>query len=154
MEILYTWKTKLFSKRFEIYQHDMLVGELKKEGWSRKVSGELNSRRIVFDTRGVFKYETGIIDPQGDITIGQVKYTNWKAKSTIFYQNKEYQWRFDNFLRSKWSVNNENGALIKYHSHAFTGAITSYTRDEILILIGFFIRNFLKQRSAEIAAAS
>jgi hypothetical protein len=63
-------------------------------------------------------------------------------------------WHFDSFLRSKWSITNENGPLIKYNSHAFTGTIISYTRDEILILTGFFIRNFLKQRSAGIAAAT
>jgi len=32
--------------------------------------------------------------------------------------------------------------------------IESYTTDEMLILSGFYIRNYLKQRSATIAAAS
>jgi hypothetical protein len=154
MEIQYNWKTRLFSNRFEIYQNDILKGELYKGGWSRKVIGELNTRRIIFETRGLFKYDTQIIDAQGEMTIGQIKYTSWKAKSTILYQNKEYKWQFDNFLRSRWSISNENGPVIKYHSNAFSGIITSYIRDEILILTGFYIRNFLKQRSSEIAAAS
>jgi hypothetical protein len=154
MEIQYNWKTKLFSRKFDIYQHEILKGELYKESWSRKVNGELNVRRVMFETKGIFKYETTIIDLQGEMTIGSIKFTNWKARSTILYQNKEYKWQFNNFLRSKWSVNDENGAIIRYHSHAFTGIISSYTRDEILILSGFYIRNFLKQRSAEIAAAT
>jgi len=154
MEIQYNWKTKLFSRKFDIYQHEILKGELYKENWSRKVNGELNIRRVMFETKGIFKYETTIIDLQGEMTIGNIKFTNWKAKSTISYQNKDYKWQFDNFLRSKWSVSDENGVIIRYHSHAFTGIIVSYTRDEILILAGFFIRNFLKQRSAEIAAST
>jgi hypothetical protein len=154
MEIQYNWKTKLFSKKFDIYQHEILKGELYKENWSRKVNGELNIRRVMFETKGVFKHETTIIDFQGDMTIGNIKFINWKAKSTISYQNKEYKWQFDNFLRSKWSVSDENGVIIRYHSNAFTGIIVSYTSDEILILTGFFIRNFLKQRSAEIAAST
>ena len=154
MEIQYNWKTKLFSKRFDIYQHEILKGELYKENWSRKVNGELNIRRVMFETKGIFKVETTIIDLQGDITIGNIKFTNWKAKSTISYQNKDYRWQFDNFLRSRWSISDENGAIIRYHSNAFKGIIVSYTRDEILILTGFFIRNFLKQRSAEIAAST
>jgi hypothetical protein len=154
MEIQYNWKTKLFSKKFDIYQHEILKGELCKENWSRKVNGELDIRRVMFETKGLFKQETTIIDLQGEMTIGNIKFTNWKAKSTISYQNKEYKWQFDNFLRSKWSVSDENGVIIRYHSHAFTGIIVSYTRDEILILTGFFIRNFLKQRSAEIAAST
>lgn len=155
MELQFNWKTKLFSNRFEIYQNDIVKGELYKEGWSRKVNGELNARRVLFETKGVFKYETQIIDmQQGNLPLGDVRYTTWKAKSTITYQDKEYHWQFDNILRSKWSISNENGILVKYHSHALTGIIISYTRDEILILTGFFIRNFLKQRSAEIAAAT
>ncbi len=154
MEMHLTWKTKLFSSRFEIYQHEVMKGELYKEGWTRKVNGELNTRRVLFETRGIFKYETQIIDMQGNLPLGNVKYTTWKAKSVIFYQDKEYSWQFDNFLRSKWSISNENGVLVKFHSHALTGIIMSYTRDEILILTGFFIRNFLKQRSAEIAAVT
>ncbi|OFY60546.1 MAG: hypothetical protein A2Y71_00545 [Bacteroidetes bacterium RBG_13_42_15] len=154
MEIQYNWKTRLFSNRFEIYQNDILKGELYKGVWSRKVIGELNTRRLIFETRGLFKYDTQIIDAQGEMTIGQIKYTSWKAKSTILFQNKEYKWQFDNFLRSRWSISNENGPVIKYHSNAFSGIITSYIRDEILILTGFYIRNFLKQRSSDIAAAS
>jgi len=154
MEIQYNWKTKLFSKRFDIYQHEILKGELYKENWSRKVNGELNIRKIMFETKGVFKHETTIIDLQGEMPIGSIKYSNWKARSTIFYQDREYRWQFDNFLRTKWSVCDQNGAIIRYHSNAFTGIILSYTRDEILILSGFFVRNFLKQRSAEVAAAT
>jgi len=153
MEIYYNWKTKLFSRKFEIYQHEILRGEIFKENWSRKVKGELNVRRIMFETKGVFKHETAIIDLQGETETGKVNFASIRSKATILYQNKEYKWQFDNLLRSKWSVSDENGPIIKYHSNAFTGIITSYTRDEILILTGFFIRNFLKQRSGAIAAA-
>jgi len=154
MEIYYNWKTKLFSKKFDIYQHDILKGDLYKEIWSRKVNGELNVRRIMFETKGVFKIETSIIDHQGEIEIGKINLSHRKAGTTILYQNKEYRWQFDNFLKSKWSLSDVNGVIIRYHSNAFTGLIVSYTRDEILILAGFFIRNLLKQRSAAIAAAT
>ena len=154
MEHYYNWKTKLFSKKFEIYQYDILRGEICKENWSRKVNGELNVRRVMFETKGVFKAETVIIDLQGEIETGKVSFSGIRSKATILYQNKEYKWQYDNLLRSKWSVSDDNGAIIRYHSNAFTGIITSYTRDEVLILTGFFIRNFLKQSSAAIAAAS
>jgi hypothetical protein len=68
--------------------------------------------------------------------------------------NKEYKWQFDNFLRTKWSLANENETLIRYHSRGFKGNIDTYTDDEVLILSGFFIRNYLKQRAAETSAAA
>jgi hypothetical protein len=154
METQLSWKTKLFRKRFEIYRDNTLAGKLRKEGWSRKVSGELNGRKIMFETKGFFIHKTQIINLENNSEIGQVSYHKWKAKSTIKYNDKEYQWQFDNFFRSKWSVSNENGVLIKFHSHGFTGTIMSYTKDEVLILAGFFIRNFLRQQSASVAAAS
>jgi len=154
METQYSWKTKLFSNRFEIYRHETLTGQLRKEGWSRRVRGELNDRKILFETKGVFKFTTDIINLQNNSIVGQVKYHKWKAKSTIIYDEREYQCQFDNFFRSKWSISNENGNLIKFHSQGFKGSIVSYTKDDILILTGFFIRNFMKQRSAQIAAAS
>jgi len=154
MEIQFTWKTKLFSNRFEILKDDFLTGELKKEGWSRKVKGELNNRKIMFETKGFFKQETNIIDLNDSSVLGQVKFHNWKSKSAVIRRDIVYQWQFDNFFRSKWSLRNGDEILIKYQSHGFKGEITSYINDEVLILAGFFIRNFLKQKSAEIAAAT
>jgi hypothetical protein len=154
METQLSWKTKLFRNRFEIYRDNILTGKLRKENWSWKVKGELNERKIMFETKGFFRHKTQIINLDDNYEIGQVNYHKWKAKSTIEYNNKEYKWQFDNFFRTRWSVSNENGVLIKYHSHGFYGTINSYTKDEIMILTGLFIRNFLKQKSAEIAAAS
>lgn len=154
METQYSWKTKLFSKRFEIYRRETLAGELRKEGWSRRVNGELNGRKIMFETKGFFNCTTQIINLQDNSVAGQVIYHKWKAKSTIVYDDREYQWQFDNFFRSKWSIGNENGNLIKFHSNGFKGSIISYSKDDILILAGFFIRNYIKQRSAKIAAAT
>ena len=154
METQYTWKTKLFSNRFEIYSYDKIAGEIKKESWSRRVSGELNARKIVFETRGFFNYKTQIINTENNVEIGQINYQKWRAKSTIIYDDKKYNWQFINFFRSKWTLGNENGILVKYHSRGFKGSIISYSKDEILILTGFFIRNIMNQRSAEIAAVS
>jgi len=154
MEIQLTWKTKLFSNRFEVFRYDMKSGELKKEIWSRKVNGELNSRKIIFETKGFFEQQTQIINLQDNAVVGRITFHRWKAKATINYSGSEYRFQFDNFFRSKWSLSNENGLLIRFHSRGFKGTIISYTKDEILILSTFFIRNFLKQKSAEMAAAS
>lgn len=154
METHYKWKTKLFSNHFKIFSQEQQVGELRKEGFSRCVTGELNLKRVKFKTKGIFKFETDILNPESEILIGSIKFRNWKSVATIYYQDKELIWQSDNFLGSKWSIKNANGPLIKFHSHAFTGSIVAYTGDEILLLTGFYIRNYLKQRTARIAAAT
>ncbi len=72
----------------------------------------------------------------------------------ISYQDKEYNWQFDNFWRTKWSIQNRNGVLVRYMSNGFKGTIDSYTNEEILILAGFFIRNLMNERSSQAAATS
>jgi hypothetical protein len=154
MEINYEWKTTLFSSKFEIFNNGILKGELSKGNWKTKVAGELNYRKIVFDTKGFFRHNTSIIDLNDNSTIGTIIFTGWKSVASINYNDKIYYWQFDNFVRTKWSISNENGAIVKFWSGALKGTINSYTGDEILILSGFFIRNFIRQRTAGIAAST
>ena len=154
MEAHFTWKTKLFSRKFDIYSYDNLCGTLKKEGWSRKTYGELNGRIVLFETKGFVKHETIITNQADNSLIGTIKFNFWRSRSQISYNNKEYIWQFDNFWHTMWSVSNENGYLVRYHVNGLNGIIDTYTDDPVLILAGFFIRNYYKQRSSEAAAAS
>jgi len=36
METYFTWKTKLFSRKFEIYNYHNLSGEVTNKNWSKK----------------------------------------------------------------------------------------------------------------------
>ena len=154
METQYTWKTKMFSSKFDIYRYENLTSELKKEGFSRKTYGEMNSKKFLFLTKGFLKHQTQIINQADESIIGTISFNFWKSKSQISYNNKEYNWQFDNFWRTRWSLGNENGYLVRYQSHGFRGTIDSYTDDPVLVLAGFFIRNYYRQRQAESAAAS
>lgn len=153
METQYTWKTGLFSNRFEIFKQDFSVGELQKESIFGKVKGEMSGHSIMFRTRGIFRFNTSIIDLHNEQELGTIHFKNLKIKSIVIYRNREYHCRFENILRTRWTLSDENGPVVRYYSQAFKGIITSVTSDEVLILAGFFIRNFLKQRSASIAAA-
>jgi hypothetical protein len=153
METHLTWKTKLFRSLYEIYENEQPAGELKSSGWKRNAAGELKGKKLHFEIKGVFNKEFLISDPADNSTIGQIVFNTWRTKATINCHNQEYKWQFDNFLRTKWSISNENGNLVKYQSHFKNGEITSYTNDELLILTGLFIKDYLKQRAAAAAAA-
>lgn len=146
MEIRYPWKTKFFSKKFDIYQNETLRGELFKEGLSRKVTGELNTKRYQFETKGFFKREILITDQQRHIETGRIQISCRRSDAVISYIGKDYKWKFDNFICSRWSLSDGMRVLIKYHSAAFSGLIESSTENELLILSGFFIRNFIRKR--------
>ncbi|NMC38494.1 MAG: hypothetical protein GYA41_09245 [Bacteroidales bacterium] len=153
METKYEWKTSLFASDFELFKNGIRSGFLNKGNFRRKVTGELNMKNVLFTTKGFFGNETGITDPKTGVVYGRIVYSVWKSRASVEYQGKLYNWQFDNFFRTRWSIENENGILIRYKSVALKGFVYSYTGDEVLILTGFFIRNFFRQRSAGIANA-
>ncbi len=146
MEIRYHWKTKFFSKKFDIYWNEILRGELFKEHLSRRVRGELNTKRYQFEAKGFLKREILITDQQKHVETGRIQISWRRSDAVISYMEKEYKWKFENFICSRWSLSDDMRVLIKYHSSAFSGLIESYTEDELLILSGFFIRNFIRKR--------
>jgi hypothetical protein len=154
METLFNWKTRFFSRNYYIYKYEGLVGELVKINFSRKTRGEIFGKEIMFETRGFFKQETQITDLRDSSVLGTITYLSWKRRSLINYQGNEYKWQYDNFFRSRWSVSDANGAVIRYSSKFLKGTISSYTNDGILVLAGFFIRNHFREKSAHTAAAS
>ncbi len=148
METILNWKTKLFSKRYDIYNHTEQAGRLNKISWSKKVTGELNGREILFETKGFFRQETKIMDLHENSVIGSITYNSWKSRSVISYQDKEYNWQFENFWRTRWNLQNRNGVIIRYKSNRYRGTINSYTNEEVLILAGFFVRNLMNERAS------
>jgi hypothetical protein len=153
MDTHYTWKTKLFRNLYEIFENEQKIGEMKGSGWKRRASGELKGKKLEFERKGFFKQEFLIMNPEDNSLAGTFSFSTWRTKATIVFNNRTYQWQNDSFFHTKWSISNENGNLVKYHSHFRFGEITSYTNDELLILTGLFIRDYLQQRAA-IAAAS
>jgi hypothetical protein len=154
METQYKWKTKLFRNNFEIFKYDEIAGELKRGGWKRKWTGELNGKKVLFEIKGFFDKDFLISNLDDESLIGKIIFNTWRTKATITIHEKDYFWQYDNFFHSKWSISNDNGNLIKYESHFKNGDINSYTDDSLLILTGLFIRDYLQQRAAASAAAA
>lgn len=154
METYLKWKTKFFTNKYEIFQYDNIIGSLKGSNWKRISYGELNDKKVQFQKKGFFSQEFYITDPLNNSFLGNIVFNTWKTKATITLQEKVYSFQFENFFHSKWSITNENGNLIKYDAHIKNGNITIYTENEILILTGLYIRDYLRQRSATAAAAA
>jgi hypothetical protein len=154
METQFTWKKKFFSNIYEISRYENTAGELRSTGWKRKSTGELNGKKVLFEIKGFFDKDFLISNPADNSLIGKIVFNTWRTKATITMLEKVYTWQYDNFFHSKWSISNENGNLVKYESHFKNGDINSYSNDEILILTGLYIREYLQQRAAASAAAA
>jgi hypothetical protein len=147
MEIRLTWKKKVLNNIYEIFRDETKIGELINKYWSGTSFGELNSKKFKFTTKGFINQEAQITDPNDESVIGMILFSNWKTKTKIVCKNKEFVWRYDNILNTKWSISDESGVLVNYQSSAFDGDIVATTSDELLILSGLFIRNYIRQHS-------
>jgi hypothetical protein len=154
METQFKWKAKFFNNKYEIFQYDNIAGTLSGSGWKRTSSGDMRGKKVQFENKGFFKQEFLITDPISSSVLGNIVFNTWRTKATITLQNKVYNFQFENFFHSKWSITNENGNLIRYHAQLKQGDIISYTDNETLILTGLYIRDYLLQRAASASAAT
>ena len=146
MEQQLTWKTKLFNSRYQIFQSESLVGELKKIPLSRSSRGELNGKKIVFSSKGIINQEAEIIDSENNVSPGKIIFSSWRSKATISHNNTEYDWRSENLFGNKWSIRKDDVPVVEFKKLNFSGEIEFNKMDEVLILAGLFIRIFFWER--------
>jgi hypothetical protein len=154
METQYTWRTKFLRSAFTISKYGESAGELSSSGWKRKWEGVLNGTRVNFEVKGFFDKDFLILNPDDGTQIGSIVFNTWRTKATITLNGKDYNWDYDNWWHTKWVISNQNGNLIKFASGFKNGDIISYSEDNILLLTGLFIRDYLQQRAATAAAAT
>jgi len=153
MEIQYFWKTRFFSSRYEIYRFETPDGELQRAGW-RKKTGELGGKKVLFEVKGFFGRDLMINDPDSGTRIGNILFNTWKTSATITLSGRQYYWERKGFFRKEFTISDENNVLITYTTHFKSGEIVSNADNEILVLTGLYIREYLRQAEAAAAAAA
>jgi hypothetical protein len=154
METQYTWASRFFRRTLDIMKYEEPAGELKSMTWKRRSEGQLNGRKVNFEIRGFFGKDFLILNPDDNNQIGSISFNTWRTKATITLKDRNYNWEYENFWHSKWHITNENGNLVQYASGFKRGEILSYTDDDVLILTGLYIRDYLQQRASESAASA
>jgi hypothetical protein len=147
-----TWKKGFLSSCYTIYSHGQIIGNLKNRSFSYTADANLNGGKYTFQSKGVFKQETLVLDKENK-EIAQITYNNWMTKATIKSNNKVYYLKFDNMLNTKWRIFNAEGIEIKYSSSSTNGYIDSSTDDAALLLSGIFVSNYYIQTSVAVLIA-
>ena len=145
METILNWKGGLFKNTYEIYSEDNQVGKLNENTWSGSAEGELNGKKYVFKTQGFFRQKTLIIDPLNNDILGEIIFHTWMTKATIRIMDKIFNWKYDNWLNTKWSIYSPEEFLIHYSGSFLKGKISTSINEELLILTGLFVINYYLQ---------
>jgi hypothetical protein len=136
-----TWKKGLFSSTYKLYDDDAQVGELSQSTFGSSSTGNLGSTQLTFKKKGFFSSETEITDVTSHEPVGRVKFNTWGSKADITINQKTYQWKYENFWNSKWSIAENGQSLITYQSSNTRGQIESSTDSDVLLLSGLFVHN-------------
>ena len=136
------WKKGFFSSKYKLLSGSKEIGEFHQPSFSNYSIGKLNNTKLKFKKKGFFKSETDILDLNLNQTVGHIKFDGWGSKASIRLHGKNYKWKYENFWHSKWSISENEKALINYKSSTTSGEIESSIDNESLILCGFFIFNY------------
>ncbi len=153
MKILLNWKNKSFSSTNQIFLGDELLGELKNHSFKQTAEGHLGQKSYRFETKGLFKQETRIIDGKSDVLIGNISYNSMMTKATIQLKGRSIYWKYDNTWQTRWSLGDDQGTLMKFSGGMIKGTIACEEIDELLLLCGMFVTNYYQQATIAIMVA-
>lgn len=147
MNTVLNWKKGLLSCSFKLMEGGNDVGFLKGKSFGQSAEGEVFGNRYGFNTYGVFRKETEILDGKDGSVIGKVKFDCWMPKARIEIGDKTYYWKFKNIWETRWEIYDDKGTQVSFCGHSMKGKAVSVETEEILSLVGLFVSNFYWEMS-------
>lgn len=144
----FQWKKGFFSDTYKVFSEDTLLFTLKENPFTQKALAIINGHKYGFQTKGILKHNTGIIDKVEDKVIGNITYNTWKSKAEITLNNQIYTWQYDNVWCTKWSLLENDKVIIKGANSTAKGKIESNSDNDLLLLTALFVHSYFVQMSA------
>ena len=153
MKTQLNWKKGAFSTYYKIFSRGQSIGHLHDRTFKRYSDGEIRNKKYRFQTHGVFKQHTEIIDQESHKAIGSIQYNSWMNKAEIKIQNRSYYWKYDNAWQTKWSISDEKGILLNYAGGMTKGSIEGENPNDLPVLCGLFVTNYYTQAGIAVFVA-
>ena len=119
-----TWKKNIASN-IKLYENEKQIGSLEKENlFSNSVIGKIGTESYYF-------YKLNFFDSQ--IIISNITSKNHQFGTITF-----------NIWNTEWTITEPNGKKVNFKSAILQGKITSDTQNQLLLLIGLFIHNYIQ----------
>ncbi len=139
------WKKGFFSSSYELFQNNINIGKFRRSSFSSISKGKINDAKLEFKKKGLFSSNTDIIDLSSNKNIGEIQFNAWGNKVNIILNNEKYTWKYNNFWGSKWSISNSEKKLIIYKSATTSGNVKSISSNDLLLLSGFYVIDYLRK---------
>jgi hypothetical protein len=153
MKTVLHWKKGTFSTTCRISAGDEIIGELTNHAFKQIAHGVIRNRRYRFQTKGLFKQETQIIDGESDQVIANITYNSMMSKATIQFKDRTVNWKYDNGWQTRWSLYDNLSIYMKFAGGHSKGTIEYEEEDDLLVLTGMFVTNYYQQATIAIMVA-
>ncbi|MCX2575271.1 hypothetical protein [Pedobacter sandarakinus] len=142
MEQVLSWRKGLFDSNYQVFEHSLLKFSINFNTFTNTAFATTKGAIFSLKSEGYTKPETKILDETNEI-IGTIQYEWLNFKARIFLKNGEtFEWSFQNSWLSRWSINNHTDQQIIYNSSTSNGLIHSNVENELLIIVGLFIKEY------------
>ncbi|HTM98605.1 MAG TPA: hypothetical protein VL088_07680 [Pedobacter sp.] len=144
MQKILTWRKGLFDSNYQLYADGEIRGSLVFSSWKNNARG-IALKNYYFTSEGFLHPITKIRDENHN-QIGVITYNALKLKATLTFNNLDHaSWSYTNSWLSQWTITNYRDKQIQYHSASTAGTVLSDNDDELMLLAGLFIREFLSR---------
>jgi hypothetical protein len=153
MKTLLNWKKGAFSSACRIFSGEKKLGELSNYAFKRTAQGHIRNKQYRFQTEGLFRQETRIIDVKNNQVLGTISYNSMMSKATIQFADHTISWKYDNAWQTRWSLFDDQGILMKFAGGFSRGTIEYEKENDLLVLTGMFVTNYYQQAMIAIFVA-
>lgn len=140
-----TWKKNIASNT-KLYENEKQIGSLEKENlFSNSVIGKIGTESYYFYKLNFFDSRIIISDiTSKNQQFGTITFNIWNTRADIYIGNERYTWLYSNIWNTEWTIIEPNGKKVNFKSVILQGKITSDTQNQLLLLIGLFIHNYIQ----------
>ena len=138
----YSWKTRYFSKTWNIYRNNRQVGSIEKPFFSRKSTAEINGKKYEFQDAGFAGLESEVIDAVENKAVGKVQFDANNGIGIIqITDEKNSTVELKSGWRSKLTLHNSTGLNILYDSSVsgLSGKIEANKDNDLKLLSGLYL---------------
>ncbi|MDQ0640138.1 hypothetical protein QF042_003703 [Pedobacter sp. W3I1] len=142
------WKSNWLSGNFQLFADGVQKGMITFETWKSNAESMLDDKNYQFVNEGFWQSRTKVIDRETGGVVAIITYDSWKSKAVISLKSgAQYEWKSTNLWRSQWTVSNYKDEHIIYNSSSRSGALSSDTDNELLIIAGLFIKQIYNKQA-------
>lgn len=142
MEQTLNWRKGLFDSNYQVFCNALLKFSINFSSLKNSAIATTQQGIYLLKSKGYSNLETKVLNNKNEV-LAVIRYDLLGFKAKIFFSTgEEFDWSFQNSWLSRWSINNHKDKQIIYNSSTGNGLIHSNIDDDLLILIGLFIREY------------